>query len=119
MSIMPSRAALLIILLSAVCAAAQDQQPPPSPPQGSPQEKKIEKKEQSRRMLGVLPQFTVTDRKDAPALTPKGKFRLFYKTDLDPVAFGVAGVEAGIGQAENEFPSYGQGASGYGKRFGA
>lgn len=117
---MPSRVALLIIVLSALCAAAQDQQQlPPSPPQGSPQEKKIEKKEQSQRMLGVVPQFTVTDRKDAPPLTPKGKFRLFYKTAFDPMEFALSGVEAGIGQAENEFPSYGQGASGYGKRLGA
>ena len=70
-------------------------------------------------MLGVLPQFGVTDRKDAPPLAPREKFRLFYRTAFDPMEFVLTGAEAGISQAENEFPDYGQGASGYGKRFGA
>src|ERR1041384_5274349 len=106
-----------VVLLLRVCAA-QVQQPAPSPPKGSEQEKRIEKKEQSRRMLGFVPQFSVTDRKDAPALTAKGKFHLFYKTAFDPTEFAVTGLEAGIYQAENSFPAYGQGAAGYGKRFG-
>lgn len=29
------------------------------------------------------------------------------------------GLQAGLSQAENEFPEYGQGAEGYGKRYGA
>jgi hypothetical protein len=102
-------------LLVAACAAAQS---PPAPPQGSAQEKKIEKKEQSRRVLG-LPEFAVTDREDAPPLPIQGKFRLFYRTAFDPMEFVITGLEAGIGQAEDSFPAYGQGASGYGKRFGA
>ena len=31
----------------------------------------------------------------------------------------VAGLQAGISQANDEFPEYGQGATGFGKRFGA
>jgi hypothetical protein len=31
----------------------------------------------------------------------------------------VEGLQAGLSQAEDEFPGYGQGAQGYGKRFGA
>jgi hypothetical protein len=38
---------------------------------------------------------------------------------LDPVTFLGAGFDAGIDQAENSDPSYGQGAQGYGRRFGA
>jgi hypothetical protein len=102
-----------------VSLAAFAQQTPPSPPAGSPQEKKNEKKEQSRRMLGVVPEFGVTDRKNAPPLTPNGKFRLFYKSALDPTEFALVGFEAGIAQANNSFPGYGQGAAGYGKRYGA
>ncbi len=98
---------------------AQQSAQTPAPPSGSEPEKKIEKKEQSRRMLGVLPQFGVTDRKNAPPLTPKGKFHLFYRSAFDPTEFALVGVEAGISQAENAFPAYGQGASGYGKRYGA
>ncbi|MCU1296463.1 MAG: hypothetical protein JWO91_741 [Acidobacteriaceae bacterium] len=93
--------------------------PPPGPAQKSEQEKEIEKKEQSQRILGVVPQFGVTSRHDAPPLTPGGKFHLFTKAAFDPVEFGLVGLQAGISQAENEFPSYGPGAEGYAKRYGA
>jgi hypothetical protein len=104
-----------------ISAFAQQTSQAPAPPKNSVQdkEKKIEKKEQSQRVLAVLPQFTVTDRKNAPPLTPKGKFHLFYKTAFDPAEFALAGIQAGISQAEDSFPGYGQGASGYAKRFGA
>jgi hypothetical protein len=52
-------------------------------------------------------------------LDVKDKFILFVKDSVDPVAFLSAGFYAGISQAENDQPSYGQGAAGYGKRFGA
>jgi hypothetical protein len=38
---------------------------------------------------------------------------------LTPAAFLEAGFDAGIDQAENSDPSYGQGAQGYGRRLGA
>ena len=38
---------------------------------------------------------------------------------FDPADFALAGIQAGISQAEDSFPAYGQGASGYGKRYGA
>jgi hypothetical protein len=71
------------------------------------------------RILGVIPAFGVTDRQDAPALTPKQKFLLFAREAYDPFSWFAAGLQAGIGQANNEFPEYGQGAEGYGKRYGA
>ena len=83
------------------------------------QAKESGKKEQSERMLGVLPRFGVTDRQDAPPLTPGGKFHLFTKSAFDPVSFGVVGLQAGISQAQNDSRGYGQGAAGYGKRYGA
>jgi hypothetical protein len=92
---------------------------PPSPEAKSEQEKQIEKQEQSQRMLGVIPQFGTTSRHDASPLTAQEKFRLFAKTAFDPVELGVVGLQAGVSQAENEFPEYGQGAAGYGKRYGA
>lgn len=91
----------------------------PSPPVKSKEEEEIERREQSRRVLGVLPQFGVTSRQDAPPLSPHEKFHLFAKSAFDPVTIGVVGLQAGISQAQNEFPAYGQGAQGYGKRFGA
>jgi hypothetical protein len=70
-------------------------------------------------MLGVVPQFGVTNRKDAPPLLPRQKFHLFVKTAFDPAQFALVGLQAGISQAEDNFPEYGQGAAGYGKRYGA
>lgn len=70
-------------------------------------------------MLGVVPQFSVTNRQNAPPLTAGGKFHLFEKAAFDPGTIAVAGFQAAISQAEDEFPGYGQGAAGYGKRFGA
>jgi len=85
----------------------------------SQQEQRIERQEQSQRALGVLPQFGVTSRQDAPALSRGGKFHLFAKSAFDPVTLGITGLQAGLAQATNEFPGYGQGAQGFGKRFGA
>ncbi len=52
-------------------------------------------------------------------LTLKGKFVLFVQDSFDPVTFLSAGFDAGLDQAQNNSPSYGQGAEGYGRRFGA
>lgn len=79
----------------------------------------MERKEQSQRVLGVVPDFGVTSRQNASPLSPGEKFHLFAKSAFDPVTVAVAGLQAGLGQATDEFPGYGQGAAGYGKRFGA
>ena len=48
---------------------------------------------------------------------PKDKFWLFVDDSLDPVTFISAGFDAGIDQANNRDPSYGQGVAGYTRRF--
>lgn len=125
--------AVFLAVLASTPALAQDTSdgrrqstPVPAPRPEAPtsqgkseDEHKIEKREQSQRVLGVLPQFGVTSRQDAAPLTPREKFHLFSKSAFDPVSIGVVGLQAGLSQAENEFPAYGQGAAGYGKRFGA
>jgi hypothetical protein len=83
------------------------------------QEKKVEGKEQSQRTLGIVPRFGTTDRMDAPPLRSGEKFHLFAKTAFDPVTVVIAAAQAGLSQADNQFKGYGQGAAGYGKRFGA
>jgi hypothetical protein len=83
------------------------------------QEKKVEEKEQSQRTLGVVPRFGTTDRMNAPPLSSGEKFHLFAKTAFDPVTVVIAAAQAGLSQADNQFKGYGQGAEGYGKRFGA
>lgn len=53
------------------------------------------------------------------SLDVKDKFLLFVDDFLDPVTFLSAGFDAAQDQANNRDPSFGQGAGGYGKRFGA
>src|SRR4029077_9882408 len=92
---------------------------PTSPKPSSSAENEIERQEQSQRLLGVIPNFGTTSRQDAPPLSGRAKFRLFYKSAFDPVELSVVGLQAGVSQAEDEFPEYGQGAAGFGKRYGA
>ena len=49
----------------------------------------------------------------------KDKFVLFVRDSFDPVTFLGTGFDAGLDQAENTDPKYGQGAEGYGRRYGA
>jgi hypothetical protein len=91
-------------------APPQTPQPPPAP---------AEQPKEPQRPLGVLPQFGVTYQHDAPPLRTSQKFRVWWRTATDPATLVIAGVEAGVGQAQNSFPGYGQGAQGYGKRYGA
>ena len=77
------------------------------------------KAQEKQRVLGVVPNFYVSYDHNAVALTSKQKFELAWKTTVDPVSFGLTGAIAGIQQAQNDFSGYGQGAQGYGKRFGA
>jgi len=52
-------------------------------------------------------------------LGAKDKFFLFLQDSIDPSTILGGAFNAGIGQAENDDRSYGQGAAGYGKRFAA
>jgi hypothetical protein len=77
------------------------------------------KVQEKQRVLGVVPNFYVSYVSDAAPLTSKLKFKLAWKTMIDPVTFALVGVTAGVEQAQNDFSGYGQGAQGYAKRFGA
>jgi len=52
------------------------------------------------------------------SLTLGGKFLLFAGDTFDPITFLSVGFNSGIDQAQNNQPAFGQGAAGYGKRFG-
>ena len=77
------------------------------------------KDEEKQRVLGVIPNFYVTYDPAAVPLNPKQKFELAWKSTIDPINFALTGAVAGIQQATNSFSGYGQGAQGYGKRYGA
>jgi len=76
------------------------------------------KEQEHQRVLGFIPNFYVTYHADAPPLTTKLKYKLAWKSSTDPVnIFGTA-FFAGLQQAGDEYPEFGQGAQGYGKRYG-
>lgn len=77
------------------------------------------KDEEMQRVFGLVPNFYVSYIPDAAPLTSKQKFTLAWKDTVDPVTFGVTAAVAGIEQATNQYGGYGQGAEGYGKRYGA
>jgi len=77
------------------------------------------KVEEKQRVLGVLPNFYVSYIPNAAPLDSKQKFKLALRTVVDPFTFVFVGGAAGVEQAQNHFAGYGQGAEGYGKRFGA
>ena len=92
---------------------------PQSDPQAEQSAQTQLKQQEHQRVFGVMATFNTTRNREAVPLTPKQKFQLFYKSATDPWPFGLAAFVAGIDQAENSFPAYGQGVQGYAKRFGA
>ena len=77
------------------------------------------KVEEKQRIFGVIPNFYVSYVPDAAPLGSKQKFQLAWRSTIDPVNFAITGVVAGAQQATNTPSGYGQGAQGYGKRYGA
>jgi len=72
-----------------------------------------------QRVFGIFPNFYTSFVWDAAPLNPKQKFRLAFRSATDPVTFFTTGFLAGIQQARDTYPDYGQGAEGYAKRYGA
>jgi hypothetical protein len=87
-----------------------------SPTEVAEEQLKVEEKQ---RVLGFIPNFYVSYVPDAAPLNARQKFRLAWKSTIDPVTILIVGAVAGVEQAQNHFRGYGQGAEGYGKRFGA
>lgn len=77
------------------------------------------KQESKQRVLGIIPNYYVNYDKNPAPLSPKQKFHLSWKMLEDPTTIAAAGITAGIQQEMNSYHQWGQGAEGYGKRFGA
>lgn len=72
-----------------------------------------------QRVLGVLPNFYTSYQWNAAPLTSKQKLKLTARATTDPVFLGTTAITAGIEQAQNTYPEYGDGAAGYWRRYGA
>ncbi len=72
-----------------------------------------------QRVWGVFPNFYSSYDRNAPPMMPKDKFKLAFRSMIDPMTFAsVAGI-AGAQQIYGVFPEYGGGFAGYAKRYGA
>jgi hypothetical protein len=122
---------ILLLLVLAILIASHAEGQAASPPGAAPlpespapesQRERAErelKQQEHQRFLGIVPAFNTSNVPDAAPLTPNQKFRLAFRSAVDPFQFVAAGLDAGYSQAVDDFPEYGQGAQGYGKRFGA
>lgn len=123
-----SSATILALLCLAVPAWAQKQPSEFSPPRVSQSEQPAAAAQGDKptpagpgkhgRIFGIIPNYAAAEvGSHPPPLTSRAKFIIAAKISSDPYAFAVVGLTAGIGQAENSDPSWGQGLAGYGKRY--
>ena len=110
---------------AATPAPHSDSQTSAAPATGPAQESERQKsqeqldKELHQRVFGVMATFNTTRNHDALPLSTKQKYELFFRSASDPWPFVLTFVGAGIDQAQNSFPEYGQGVQGFAKRWGA
>ncbi len=120
------RIALLIALALTPVAYAQSASDsvrsadlPDSPSEVARKQKENDEQRRPSRLMRILRPYGTVEHEQAGPLTPHQKFHFFARNTVDAVQFGIVGLEAGISQATGQFPEYGQGAQGYGKRYGA
>jgi hypothetical protein len=90
---------------------------PPNPADSSAQQP--QKKTSNDRIFWTLPNFlTLENAANIPPMTSKEKFKVTARGVLDPFEFVVTGFVAGLNQAADSNPSYGQGMQGYALRYG-
>jgi hypothetical protein len=103
---------------------AQTAQAPPMEQNKDPQDnKKTSDKNEGTsndRLFYALPNFlTLENAGQVAPLTVGQKFKVVARGSFDYIQIPWYSALAGVSQAENSEPGYGQGASGYGKRFAA
>jgi hypothetical protein len=77
------------------------------------------KKKKDDRMFYVMPNYlTVDGESQVKPVSWKEKFAMAAKGSFDPYEFTIVGIVAAIRQADNSSPAFGQGMSGYAKRYG-
>src|SRR5437879_1702266 len=122
----PSALRVFALLVAVAATAAGQQEPKPKdlPDAPAPKQENASQKRDNRFHATVeiisrpsifFPNIATT----AGPLNTKQKFELFAGLSVAPSRFLSSAAGAGIGQAENSLPGYGQEMGGYGKRFGS
>jgi hypothetical protein len=105
-----------------ISSSSQDAAQQPQTEAEKSQHEKAEeqlKEQEKQRVAGIMATFNTTQNRDAVPLSSGQKYRLFFRSAFDPWPFGLNAVVAGIDQASDAEPQWGQGMEGYSKRFGA
>jgi hypothetical protein len=114
----------LFMVVAATAAAQQEPKPRDLPDAPVPKQESAPQKRQNpfnttievlRRRSFFFPSIAASK----GALSRKQKFELFADESVAPSRFLSSAAGAGISQARNSLDGYGQGAGGYGKRFGS
>lgn len=104
-------------------APDSSQAPKDSPAARAGSNKDLKKQEETGtsndRLFYALPNFLTVETKNVPPLTAKQKFAVVTRGSFDYIQIPWYAFLSGISQAENSEPGFGQGAEGYGKRYGA
>lgn len=103
--------ALSLCLVGTIAVHAQTSTPPDAP---STQK---QKKSVREKFFSLSPPLSLAE--DTLPMTTGQKFELFALNTVNPFQFVFTAAVAGYSQAVNSYPSWGQGAEGYGKRFAA
>ena len=109
-------APVLLMWASAWCASARendDPAPGPEAPVSVPLKRE--------RIFEVIPDYQTVETTSSPVapLSAAAKWNLGWKETADPFNIVTAALTAASSQRGNQTPSYGEGWSNYGKRFGA
>jgi hypothetical protein len=109
----------------AASSSAQDKPADQTPGQsnsqhpGEPAQQDAEKPKNDR-MFYVMPNYlTVDNQLQVKPVSWKEKFAMAAKGSFDPYEFTIVGIVAGLRQADDSSPGFGQGMKGYAKRYGA
>jgi hypothetical protein len=113
------RTALIVLLFLSLVLPSFAQQPPDAPSTSAQQAKARGGQAPRDQVIEHHSIFFPNLATDRTPLTVSQKAGLFVKNSVAPSAWLASAFGAGIAQATNSPSGYGQGAEGYGKRFGA
>jgi hypothetical protein len=103
--------AIILLVGSAAWGQSADRAVADQPPAAAPS---------SGGLAGLLARFPIAPKEEEfQPLSSGEKFRTAFKATILPTTFFFAGVTAAFNQATNNHEQFGQGMSGYGKRFAA
>lgn len=84
---------------------------------GAPKDQNLEGK-QTRRILGIIPNFrSVSVDEKLPPISTRDKFKLMLDDNFDYSNFIFVGILAGVGQAEDSYPEFHNGAPAYARYY--